>query len=297
MTEKISVLVKKISNQLEPRYENHVVAAQHAWWMLQAITKKNQVTLVAEQDITLTQEQEKQLADWTHKQVVEHMPLQYLIGSTPFANLEIQVKPPIHIPRTETEYWCMELIAQLHTLPPEKLNILELCTGSGNIALALAAALPHARVTATDISDAALALAHSNAQHNNVPNVQFIHSDIYNAVPTDKPFDLIVANPPYIAPAEWATLDTSVTNWEDKRALVAADDGLAIIKKIITGAQQLLKPNNAMQEKKIPQLMIEIGYTQATAVAALMQDAGFVNVTTLQDLAGKDRVVAGMLST
>lgn len=286
-------LVSEIKKKLLPIYPDPQLRQQYAWWTVQAITGRTQTDLISNHELELTEEQENKLFHWLDALINAHMPIQYLIGSVPFNGLEILVKEPVLIPRPETEEWTLNLIEQLKQLENKNLHILDLCTGTGCIALALAKALPEASVLATDISEQALELAEKNAQHNKIENVTFMLSDLFEDILIEHRFDLIVCNPPYIAPEEWNTLDRSVTAWEDKRALVAADDGLALIKKIITTAPAYLKENSEIAHKQLPQLMLEIGHAQADTVVALMRKAGYTHVTAHQDLEHKNRVVSG----
>jgi release factor glutamine methyltransferase len=243
----------------------------------------------------MSPDQEKTLNLWIKQHSKELKPLQYILGSVPFCTLEILVEPPVLIPRPETEEWCFNLIKQLKQLSNKNINVLDLCSGSGCIALALAKALPEAKVLGTDISDAALKLAKKNAQFNNIKNVSFIKSDIYKKVPEKLVFDLIVANPPYITPKAWEELSPMVKKWEDKQALMANENGLAIISRIIQGAPKHLVINDEFIKLHIPQLELEIDYTQGNAVKDLMEQAGLSNVEIIKDMEGKDRVVAGGL--
>jgi release factor glutamine methyltransferase len=170
------------------------------------------------------------------------------------------------------------------------LTILDLATGSGCIAIALAQAFPESRIYATDIAGYALELAEKNATYNKVSTIEFKKSDVYANIPPDLLFDLIVSNPPYIAPEEWESLDSSVSKWEDPKALAAPDHGLAIIKKIIKEGPIWLKKD---RPQNIPSLVIEIGYLQGPAVKELMEQAGFKKVEIKKDLAGKDRTIWG----
>ena len=286
-------LIQQIAHELAPRYKDATLCEQYAWWMLQSILQQDQAHLIAMHSITLTDAQRNQLADWIKKQVVEHMPLQYLLGSVPFNDLDIRVKPPTLIPRPETEEWCSDLIDMLQTAGPQPLQILDLCSGTGCIALALASALPNAQLVGTDIADTALALARENAAHNNIANVTWIQSDLFAQIDKKHQFDLIVSNPPYIAAEEWTTLDDSVKKWEDTRALIAQEHGLHIIKQIIDQAPHYLRNNNPLQAHNIPQVWIEIGYQQGASVAELMKAAGYTHVSIQKDMEGKDRVVKG----
>ena len=288
-----TALIKKISDQLEHEYKDQTLCQQYAWWTLQAITNQNKSQLIAHETIMLSPEQEQQLVTWVNKLIHEHMPIQYLIGSVPFNGIDILVEPPVLIPRPETEEWCLKLIEQLKTLDDQQLSILDLATGSGCIALALAHHLPQATIYASDISSQALDLAQKNTEHNKISNVTLITSDLFESLPQGVKFDLIVSNPPYIAPDEWQQLDTSVTKWEDQQALLANDEGLAIIKKIIATAPHYIKPNKEMQQKKIPQVIIEIGYKQGKKTIALLKQATYNAIRVHQDLEQKDRYVTG----
>ncbi len=289
--------INQIAKQLAPIYQHTNEQEQVTWWLIQKLTGIEQATLLAHSTIELTEQQEQTLATWINNHVVNHMPLQYILGTVPFNDLEIIVEPPVLIPRPETEEWCLTLCSQLKPLTSKKihLTILDLCTGTGCIALTLAKELSYAQVYATDIADFALALAKKNAAHNTINNVTFIQSDIYENIPTDLTFDLIVANPPYITAKEWKKMDPMVTEWEDKQALVAEHEGLAIIEKIIKGAQQRLKENLAMKMLNIPQLVIEIGYRQGERVKELMHNNVFNHIALHKDLEGKDRLVTGRM--
>jgi len=316
-------IIKEISNKLQNE--------EHSWWLLQAITKKTKSQLLFE-DIEITEEQLSKLDEWVKKITYEHYPIQYLIGHVPFLNCEILVEPPILIPRPETEEWCADLISSLpafakasadtryfsHPVHPavpgearseawERANasrmgrdacmtgirILDMCTGSGCIAIALAKTFPEAQVAAVDISEQALQLAQKNIEHNNVHNVELIKSDLFVNL-SDKKYNLIVSNPPYIDEALFETLDLSVKNWEDPNALISKEGGLFLIKKIIRQAPSYLQINQELQDNNIQNLVLEIDETQGKRVVKLMQEAGAINVQIKKDLYGKDRVVCGL---
>ena len=290
----IVLFSKEIEKQLHERYQDPTLCNQYAWWMIEAITNKEKTKLIAQKEINLTTKQIITLQNWIKKQTEEHTPLQYLLGSVPFDNIEILVEPPILIPRPETEEICYTIINMLQKLNNKNITILDIGTGSGCIALTLAKALPESTVYAVDISDKAIALASKNAKHNNIKNVTFLKSDVYQGL-QGITFDIIISNPPYIAENEWKTLDASVTQWEDKKALVANNQGIAIIERIVLQASEFLKKNPELLEKKIPQLIIEIGYQQGPSVAKLFKNAGFIDIHIQKDLEGKDRFVWGHL--
>lgn len=288
-----SALIDTIKKTLVPAFDDPILCRQYAVWIIEAITKQSELKLVTNQEVLWSDAQQNELDDYLDKLINKHMPLAYILGTMPFADLEIICKSPVLIPRPETEEWCLQIIDQLKKVTDKQLWILDLCTGSGCIALALAKAFPQANVVATDISDLALSLARQNALHNRVNNVNFLHSDLFNAIPKKFSFDLIVGNPPYIRAQDWTTLDKSVTQWEDKNALIAEDDGLALIKRIINDAPEFIKKNKSLQELKVPQLTLEIDHTQGHSVAEYMKQRDYNQIEIHKDLEGKDRVACG----
>lgn len=285
--------INNIAHQLDARYHDHILSEQYAWWMVEAVTGLSQAQLIADNSFRLTAEQQHTINSWIKEQIDKKIPLQYLLGYVPFIDLEILVEPPVLIPRLETEEWTLALIKQLRELSNTRITLLDIATGSGCIALAIARAFPQAKIWATDIAESALSLAQKNAKHNSITNCTFLNSDVFNQLPSTARFDIIVSNPPYIAQTEWQTLDLAVTAWEDKQALVADHDGLAIIERIIKDAPRYLTANKELQDKSIPQIIVEIGYQQGKAVADLMKQHGYSNIQIHKDLEGKDRVVSG----
>jgi len=289
----IEALRHSIEKKLAQKYDDPILCTQYSWWILEALTKQKKEQLIARSIDDLSEEQLNQLDTWMLRLVDKSEPLQYIIGHTPFLDITILLEIPTLIPRPETEEMCANLIEQLQKLNNQKLTILDIGTGTGCIALSLAHALPNAQVYATDISDAALKLAQTNAEQNKIKNVTFIKSDVYKGIPSGLTFDLIVSNPPYISKTEWDNLDDSVTQWEDRIALIADDKGLAIIKRIVKKAPAFLHENKEMARLNIAQLILEVGHTQGPSVAKLLENAGFDAITIKKDLEGKDRVVAG----
>jgi release factor glutamine methyltransferase len=281
---KPSLFIQQLAPKLLPAYGDMHVATDNAWWLVETLTETTKTALLAQEHLELSPTQEHQLAQWVHEIVEEHKPIQYVVGTVPFLNLSLRIKPPMLIPRPETEEWVANLIAQLHAQITPPNAILDLCTGSGCIALALAQAFPESAVCAVDIDAGALALAQENADRHEIKNVYGIASNLFAEVPPIQ-FQLITANPPYIAQEEWKTLDDNVRLWEAQHALVADDDGLGIIKQIIAQAPRFLAPGG--------QLFIEIGHQQGPIVQDFFLSRGFINVAILQDIQKKDRVVTG----
>jgi release factor glutamine methyltransferase len=286
-------ILKQLCHELASLYPTPDEQYNVALLLVQKVTGLERAQLIASPTLQLTREQKEQLVALIKQHRDEHKPLAYMLGSVPFGELEILIKPPILIPRPETEEWVMHLAQQLKKLNEKKLSILDMCTGSGAIALALAQALPHATVYAVDIQEQALALAQENARHNTIRNVIFVHSDLFAQLPSPVTFDLIVSNPPYISEQEYAHLEASVTQWEDRTALVAHDNGLAIIQALVQQARTRLTNNQALENARLGNLYCEIGYAQGNALQQLFKQYGYKNVHIITDLAGRDRVVYG----
>ncbi len=277
-----ALLTKKYSDK------QHIQAI--IWWVIESVTKKTKLELITSQN-TLTPDQADEIFASIIKHVEDDYPLQYILKTVPFCGLTLCVEPPTLIPRPETEEWVTHLIEQLQPLVHEPLAILDMCTGSGCIGLALAQALPQAHIYAVDSANTALALTQKNAHLNRIDNITIVSSNLYQNLPTNIQFDLIVSNPPYISEAEFKDLSPTVAKWEDKQALVADDDGLYLIKKIISDAPTYLKKEIKLSSLNIPQIVIEIGYLQGSTVQKLCSNAGFDTITVVQDLYGKDRIV------
>ena len=275
----------------------HKHAAEHeAWLLLQAVTKKTKAFLLAHNPM-LTHEQEKLLNQWINDRVLHYKPLQYILETVQFCNLTLTVRPPVLIPRPETDEWCAALIEKLKPVANQPINILDLCSGNGAIALALAKACPQATVLGLDIEEQAITLANENKRANNITNVEFVISDLYNAILPNTLFDLIVSNPPYITQEEWKHLSPQIRKWEDKKALVGGIDGLDLYKKIISLAPTYLRHNKAFEHHGIPQFVLEIGATQCNAVTKLLNENSFSNIQCIKDLAEKERIVVASFLT
>lgn len=211
-------------------------------------------------------------------------PVAYLTGKRGFWTLDLDVSPATLIPRPETELLVEKILECDHL--PEKTRVLDLGTGTGAIALALASEKPTWQVTGVDFQPDAVSLSQRNAQQLQLSNVLFKQSDWFSAL-TGQVFEIIVSNPPYIDPDDKHLKEGDV-RFEPSSALVSEKKGLADIETIINQAPDYLTSNG--------RLLLEHGYDQGEAVRALMAVQNFSYVITYQDLAGHDRVTAGIKS-
>ena len=205
-------------------------------------------------------------------------PIQYITGEQEFFGLPFRVTPDVLIPRPETEHLVEAAIARMENLPAPR--IVDVGTGSGAIAVALAHSLPHARVVALDISGAALAIAQQNAQQNGVAaRIRFMESDLLAAAAGER-FDAVVSNPPYVALSERNSLAKEVRDFEPPLALFAGPTGLEIYERLIRQAADALECGGW--------LMLEIGYGQRNAIAQMLR--GWSAVEFIPDLQNIPRV-------
>jgi len=206
-------------------------------------------------------------------------PVQYILGETEWFGLKLKVDRRVLIPRPETELLA-EKLTQLVTTPPAR--ILDLGTGSGALALALAKHWPESQVVAVDKSPDALALARENAVALALDaRVSLVESDWFGELPADAKFDLIVANPPYLTAEETAAASAEVRDHEPRSALVAADEGLADLRVIVREASRYLNAGGL--------LAMETGIAQHTVLTQLCAEAGFTRSESQKDLTGRDR--------
>jgi len=211
-------------------------------------------------------------------------PVAYLTGSRGFWSLDLAVDEHTLIPRPETEH-LVEKVLQLGAAN-QALRVLDMGTGSGAIALAIASERPHWQVTASDTSAGALAMAQRNAQSHAIRNVRFVHSDWFEHI--HGRFDLIASNPPYIADGD-PHLAKGDLRFEPRSALAAGSDGLDDIRRIVAQAAQHLYPGGW--------LLLEHGWQQGAECRELLIAQGFTRVASERDLAGHERLSYGKIPT
>jgi len=217
-------------------------------------------------------------------------PVQYVAGKVNFMGLELKVRPGVFIPRPETEllvekvFYAAGAIRNTPSASPrgehDAIRILDLCTGSGNIAISLAKTLKDAKIIASDISDEALAVAGENAELHNCKNIEFIKSDLFDKLSIER-FDIIVSNPPYVSESDWPELPKDVL-CEPRLALYAGRGGLDFYKRIFREAAAFLKRDGY--------LFMEIGYNQKDSVIDLINGKWELREI-VKDYNGIDRII------
>jgi release factor glutamine methyltransferase len=245
--------------------------------LLSHILEKDRSYFIAWSEKTLDDEQ----LEAFHRLIRQRQqgtPIAYLLGYRDFWTLTLKVTPDTLIPRPETELLVETALNKIVNQPDCK--ILDLGTGSGAIALAIASECPNTEIIATDSSEQALKIARENAQRNHIHNATFLSSNWFESIPVQQ-FDIIISNPPYI-PQEDPHLSRGDVRFEPISALASGEDGLDDIKTLIQQAKNYLKPNGW--------LMLEHGYDQGKNVPALLEKHGFKAIKCLQDFSGNDRI-------
>jgi len=213
-------------------------------------------------------------------------PVAHLVGWKEFYGRRFAVGPEVLIPRPETEFLVeagLQLLERSATVRPE---VLDLCTGSGAVAITLALEMPHARVWATDLSDEALEVAARNARTWRVEDrLELSSGDLFEALAGPRRFDLILANPPYVGTEAGPVPEEVVVRYEPALALFAGPDGLEVLRRIVAQAPDWLVDGGS--------LVLEVAAGQSEGVEAMMQEKGFRETGLVSDLAGLPRVVLG----
>jgi release factor glutamine methyltransferase len=210
-------------------------------------------------------------------------PVAYLVGQRDFYSLPFEVTPAVLIPRPETELLVMECLNLIKGKPSPR--VLDIGTGSGNVAVSIAHEHAGAKITAIDISTEALAVARRNAERHKVADrIRLLQSDLFAGIPAGERFDVIVSNPPYVADAEFKGLASQVKNHEPRLALAAGPEGLDFYHRLLPEAVNFLEPGGSV--------LVEIGARQEEAVRALFESvAGYRFQTCFRDSARLPRVI------
>lgn len=252
-------------------------ARTDAEWLLAHVTGQSRMELRLASSTELTREQERRFSSLLLSRA-QREPLQYLLGTQDFYGLSIAVDERALIPRQETEELCQWGLSLLEVMPAP--HALDLCTGSGAIAVALKRLCPRAQVCASDLSAPALSLARENARANGA-DIRFFLGDLWEPLAGLR-FDLIVSNPPYIPSAECGALQAEVLR-EPRMALDGGPDGLAFYRRIAQGAAAHLNPGGW--------LLLEVGQGEAADVCCLLTAAGLADAAVRRDIYGVARMV------
>lgn len=270
------ILKKEINNLKQNNIENSTLKAKI---LLENIlnVKKEYLLIHSEEEV---KQEDKIKYENCIKELIKGKPLQYITNNQEFMGLNFYVDENVLIPQPDTEILVEKAIEIAETT--QKNKILDMCTGSGCIAISLAKKINNTQITAVDISNSALNVANKNVINNNVENkIIFINSDMFNNI--EEKFDIIVSNPPYIETETINKLEIEVQN-EPHLALDGGIDGLKFYKIIANNAFKYLNENGY--------LLLEIGYNQQNSVTQLLQDIGkYKNIETIKDLGGNYRVV------
>ena len=220
------------------------------------------------------------------KRRAEGVPFAYLVGKREFYSLDFRVTPDVLIPRPETEFLVIALLDLIKAQPgAQPIEIADVGTGSGIIALSVAKHAPRVKAAAIDVSPAALAIAKENADRLGVSErVEFVESDLFASLPAERMFDFIASNPPYITTAEFASLSPEVRDHEPQLALVAGENGTSVIERLLPQAAERLRPGGTLLLEISPMLQQRV----EMLVAA---DSRWELAPTTKDLAGHARVV------
>jgi release factor glutamine methyltransferase len=253
--------------------------------LLSHVLKKKRLELYLEFERELDEQTLEKLRELVKRRAAGE-PIQYITGTTEFFGLEFFVDKRVLIPRPETEILVAEVLQELKNRGKILQKIVDVGTGSGAIAVALAKNLPeNAEIFALDVSADALEVAKSNAKKHGVEkNVRFLKSDLLQNLPSDLRADAIVTNPPYIATEELASLPKEVGAFEPKAALVGGSRGLEVIGRLVAQSHAILARGEGF-------LALEIGAGQAADVAQILAEHGFNVAKIVKDLAGHERVV------
>jgi len=258
--------------------------------MLCHVLKCNRAYLISHNDRALAEHELEEFKKLL-KGRTEKIPLQYLLGETEFMSLSFRVSPAVLIPRQDTEVLVEKCIELVKEQKGKKLRVLDMCTGSGCIAVSIAYYCPEVRVTACDISKAALDIAKINARQAGVQNrVEFCSGDLFEALNNqeshERKFDIIVSNPPYIETDTVEQLQSEVRDHEPYMALDGGADGLDFYRRIVKESPRYLTAGGY--------LALEIGYNQGNSVSRLME-GDFEDITVYKDYGGNNRVVVGRI--
>ena len=257
-------------------------ASVDAWLLMEFVTGMSRTRFFVDGMSQMKSEEEERYFQLIEKRA-GRIPLQHLTGVQEFMGFEFMVNEHVLVPRQDTELLVLEAEKQLRSSSGENLEVLDMCTGSGCIAISLKARNPQIQCIAADISETALEMAKKNAEKMQ-SEIVFVHTDMFSNITGT--FDMIVSNPPYIPTKVIESLEEEVRLYDPFSALDGKEDGLYFYRILAKESPRFLKDGGW--------IYMEIGHDQSASVEALLKEAGFEEIRTEKDLAGLDRVVCGV---
>jgi release factor glutamine methyltransferase len=284
------VRILDVISKTTPYFEKHGIESARLTieLLLAHLLKKKRLDLYLEFERELDEPTLEKLREMVKRRAAGE-PLQYITGEAEFCGLKFHVDRRVLIPRPETELLVETVLQTLQrsTPNPQRSTLIDVGTGSGCIAVALAVRLPHAEIWATDASPDALEVAKLNARRHGVEkNIRFLHGDLLQALPATVRADAIVSNPPYLASGELAKLPKEVKDFEPVQALVAGEDGLEVYRRLIADAKRCLSADGFVA--------LELGAGRRHAVEELFAQHGYKPAQVVKDLQGHDRVIVAV---
>lgn len=274
----MEVLVKDIIAQAVRQLEDGGIVESHvdSWLLAEDILHVTKHDLLMEPGLCVSENLSKKYFEAVRRRI-EHIPLQHITGHQQFMDFDFIVNEDVLIPRPETELLVEQVVSDIGERP---VKVLDMCTGSGCIAISVDKMCHNALVTAVDISDKALKVAKENNIRNQ-SNVTFVESNLFENV--REKYDIIISNPPYIPTGDIDTLMEEVKDYEPHLALDGSGDGLKFYREICNQLQNYLNQHG--------KIFFEIGYDQGKAVSDLLRKNHFNHIQVLKDLSGNDRMV------
>ncbi len=274
----MEVLVKDVVAKAIEKLDAAGIAESRidSWLLAESVLGVSRQDLFLEPEKRVSEEQAQKYLNAVSVRV-KHIPLQHITGYQQFMDLEFVVNKDVLIPRPETELLVEQVVSYIKD---NNVKVLDMCTGSGCIAVSVDRMCANADVTAVDISEKALKVAGENNTRNE-GRVTFVQSDLFGNI--HGTYDIIVSNPPYIPTSDIETLMEEVREHEPHLALDGSADGLKFYREICTNAVNYLNENG--------KIFLEIGYDQGQTVPELLRENGFTDIQVLKDLSGNDRMV------
>jgi release factor glutamine methyltransferase len=258
-----------------PRLEAELLLSHASGWP--------RIQLYARYDDVLSEDVRARMRELVKRRVAKE-PVAYLVGYREFFSLRFEVGPGVFIPRPETETLVVESLESLKGQGRPDPRVLDLCSGSGCVGIAIAANSRSARISAVERSEVALGFARRNAERNGVADrITYVEGDLFLPLAAGSRFDVIACNPPYVAAGEIPGLQADVRSFEPTAALDGGPDGLDVVRRIAAEAPTYLAPGGW--------LLFEISPEQAVETQRILERAGFVSAAIIKDLAGTARVV------